>query len=215
KQLADLCERAGQREAAAARFLQLADHYFEEGFHPRASALYRKVLKLDPESDRALCQLAEIALQLQLKVDARQAFSQVLSLRRRRGDAEGADAIAARLAELEGPPAGPAAAEPDQVDTPTDTADAPEPDFEAQEPPRAEGAPPAVESRPDDVPLETARVAEAQAQTDTEAQAEASQSLAERLRALADDAVMRGDLGAAKRAWTAVLHVEPADRTVR
>src|SRR5690606_32094636 len=32
KQLADLCERAGQREAAAARFLQLADHYFEEGF---------------------------------------------------------------------------------------------------------------------------------------------------------------------------------------
>jgi hypothetical protein len=110
KQLADLCERAGQREAAAARFLQLADHYFEEGFHPRASALYRKVLKLDPNSERALCQLAEIALEQKLKVDARQALTQVLTLRRRRGDTAGAEAIAARLAEVEGIPAVPAGA---------------------------------------------------------------------------------------------------------
>ncbi len=101
KQLADLHERAGQREAAAGRFLQCADYYFQEGFHPKAAALYRKVLKLEPHSEHALCQLADVSLQLKLKVDARQALSQVLTLRQRRGDADGVRAIEARLAELE------------------------------------------------------------------------------------------------------------------
>lgn len=101
KQLADLLERAGQREAAAGRFLQCADHHFEEGFHAKAAALYRKVLKLEPQSEHALCQLAEVSLALKLKADARQALGQVLALRRRRGDAEGAEAVSRRLAELE------------------------------------------------------------------------------------------------------------------
>lgn len=101
KQLADLHERAGQREAAAGRFLQCADHYFQEGFHPKAAALYRKVLKLEPQSEHAWCQLADVSLQLKLKVDARQALSQVLTLRQRRGDADGVRALEARLVELE------------------------------------------------------------------------------------------------------------------
>lgn len=101
KQLADLLERAGQREAAAGRFLQCADHHFEEGFHAKAAALYRKVLKLEPQSEHALCQLADVSLALKLKADARVALGQVLTLRRRRGDAEGADAVSRRLADLE------------------------------------------------------------------------------------------------------------------
>lgn len=101
KQLADLLERAGHREAAAGRFLQCADHHFEEGFHPKAAALYRKVLKLEPQSEHALWQLAEVSLALKLKADARQAFGQVLSLRQRRGDAEAIEAVSRRLAELE------------------------------------------------------------------------------------------------------------------
>lgn len=126
KQLADLLERAGQREAAAGRFLQCADHYFEEGFHAKAAALYRKVLKLEPQSEHALCQLADVSLALKLKADARQALGQVLTLRRRRGDAEGAEAVSRRLAELEPddprhrsmappPPAPAAAPSPEEV----------------------------------------------------------------------------------------------------
>ncbi len=251
KQLADLCERAGQREAAAARFLQLADHYFEEGFHPRASALYRKVLKLDPNSERALCQLAEIALEQKLKVDARQALTQVLTLRRRRGDTAGAEAIAARLAEVEGIPAVPAGAvagaEDEPPAPPSGIDDAPaaqaasgeatpppahEPPAETVPLPQAQPEPVAVDptdarstghdagSVPDapssavSVPPDAAAPSPPPPAS-SPASTPATQSLAARLRALADDAVMRGDLAAARRAWTAVLHVEPGDRDVR
>ena len=44
KQLADLLERAGQREAASAQFARWADYLFAEGFHTKAAALYKKVL---------------------------------------------------------------------------------------------------------------------------------------------------------------------------
>ena len=47
KQLADLLERAGQREGAARQFARWADHLFVEGFHSKAAALYKKVLKLE------------------------------------------------------------------------------------------------------------------------------------------------------------------------
>lgn len=102
KQLADLQERAGHREAAAVRFVQCADHYFEEGFLARAAALYRKVLKLDTKSEHALSKLADVSLDLKLTVDARQALSQLVTLRRARGDDAGALAAVARLSALEG-----------------------------------------------------------------------------------------------------------------
>lgn len=217
KQLADLCERAGQREAAAARFLQCADHYFEEGFHPRASALYRKVLKLDPHSEHALCQLAEIALQLELKVDARQALSQVLDLRRRRGDAAGAEAISARLAALDGSPRVAQADAPGADDAgpeegvPEDAA--PE---EAASEDAVSGDAVAEEAVPEEAGSDEATPASAHLPPAPAPRPPAgADTLAARLRGLADEAVARGDLDGAKRAWTAVLHVDPGDRSLR
>ncbi|BCS33888.1 hypothetical protein TBR22_A31160 [Luteitalea sp. TBR-22] len=110
KQLADLFERAGQREAAARQFARWGDHLFVEGFHSKAAALYKKVLKLEPADEHALWQLAEVSLELKLKADARVAFQRVADLRQRRGDAAGALAARERLSAIEAAPVGPSAA---------------------------------------------------------------------------------------------------------
>jgi tetratricopeptide (TPR) repeat protein len=109
KLLADLLERAGQRESAAQQFARWGNHLFAEGFHSKAAALYKKVLKLEPSDDHALWQLAEVSLELKLKADARVAFQRVAELRQRRGDAAGAAAARERLAAIEFAPAGPPA----------------------------------------------------------------------------------------------------------
>ena len=77
KQLADLLERTGQREGAAAQFCRWADHLFAEGFHSKAAALYKKVLKLESAHEHALWQLAEVSVALKLRADARVAFARL------------------------------------------------------------------------------------------------------------------------------------------
>lgn len=105
KQLADLLERAGQREGAAQQFARWADHLATEGFHSKAAALYKKVLKLDASHEHALWQLGEVSLELKLRADAKVAFQRVADIRQRRGDAAGAAAARERLAQLEATPA--------------------------------------------------------------------------------------------------------------
>ena len=126
KQLADLLERAGQREGAARQFARWADHLSVEGFHSKAAALYKKVLKLEPADEHALWQLGEVSLLLKLRADARLAFQRVAEIRQRRGDAPGAAAARERLASVEGmavmlgamPPGPSAAPVPAPVATP-------------------------------------------------------------------------------------------------
>ena len=104
KQLADLLERAGQREGAARQFARWADYLFVEGFHSKASALYKKVLKLEPSDEHALWQLGDVSVQLKLRADARVAYQRVAEIRLRRGDAAGAAAARERLAGVDATP---------------------------------------------------------------------------------------------------------------
>ena len=105
KQLADLLERAGQREGAAQQFARWADHLATEGFHSKAAALYKKVLKLDASHEHALWHLGDVSIELKLRADAKVAFQRVADIRQRRGDAAGAAAARERLAQLEATPA--------------------------------------------------------------------------------------------------------------
>ncbi len=102
KQLADLLERAGQREGAARQFARWADYLFAEGFHAKAAALYKKVLKLDDADEHALWQLGEVSIALKLRADARVAFQRIVDLRERRGDAAGAAMARERRDAVEG-----------------------------------------------------------------------------------------------------------------
>ncbi len=98
--LGDLYLKAGQRERAADVFVQIADSQRDQGFVPKAVALYKKALKARGAEERALLGLAGIAEQQQTYADARRYLDQLQTLRQARGDADGAAECAARLAGI-------------------------------------------------------------------------------------------------------------------
>lgn len=97
--LGDLYIRLGDDDRGLAQITRVADHFYAEGFLPKAAALYRKVLKVRPD-DHALATLAEIATQTKLVGEAKQYLTQLEQLRRGRWDTAGADECLARLEAL-------------------------------------------------------------------------------------------------------------------
>jgi tetratricopeptide (TPR) repeat protein len=97
----DLLVRAGQIESAIEHYTRIADHFFEEGFLPRASAVYKKILKLKADEEHAALRAAEISEQQGLLADAKAALANVAERRLRRGDRRGAAEIHLRLGALD------------------------------------------------------------------------------------------------------------------
>jgi tetratricopeptide (TPR) repeat protein len=100
--LGDLYFRAGQIDKAVDEYERMADHFANEGFLPKAVALYRKILKIKPSEERAMWQLGDISAQQGLLVEARANFLTVAQRRRARGDKEGEAEARIRLGDLEG-----------------------------------------------------------------------------------------------------------------
>jgi tetratricopeptide (TPR) repeat protein len=99
--LGDLFVRAGQVEIGIEHFTRIADHLFEEGFFPRAAAVYKKILKLKPDAEHAALRTAEISEKQGLIADAKAALLQLAERRVRRGDRRGAAEIHLRLGSLD------------------------------------------------------------------------------------------------------------------
>ena len=99
--LGDLYVRAGQIDKAVDRFIRIADSLSDEGFLPKAHAIYKKVLKIKPDHEHALLQGAEIAGSQGLLVDARAYLSTLLERRRSKGDQRGVAQMRIRLAMLD------------------------------------------------------------------------------------------------------------------
>jgi tetratricopeptide (TPR) repeat protein len=99
--LGDLYVRAGQVDKAVEQFIRIASILNDDGFLPKAGALYKKILKLKPDHEHALIQAAEIAASQGLLVDARMYFKTVADRRRARGDARGAAQAMIRLGTLD------------------------------------------------------------------------------------------------------------------
>jgi len=59
--LGDLYVRAGDVDRAVAQFTTVADHLYDEGFYPKASALYKKALKTKSSHEHSLARLLDIA----------------------------------------------------------------------------------------------------------------------------------------------------------
>ena len=59
--LGDLYVRAGQIDKAVDQFARIADGLSQDGFLPKAIALYKKILKIKPDHEHALLQAGEIA----------------------------------------------------------------------------------------------------------------------------------------------------------
>ncbi|MEX2270887.1 MAG: tetratricopeptide repeat protein [Vicinamibacterales bacterium] len=99
--LGDLYARAGQVDSAVAHYTRIAEHLLAEGFLPKASALFKKMLKIQPENEHALLQLGTIAAKQGLLADARTSMHAVAAKRRARGDIAGADEILIALADVD------------------------------------------------------------------------------------------------------------------
>jgi tetratricopeptide (TPR) repeat protein len=98
--LGDLYVKAGETERAAEQFNRAADHLYGEGFFPRASAVYKKVLKIRSGDDHALWHLADIAGRNGLTLDARSHYGRLIQDRRAAGNERGAVDCLIRLGQL-------------------------------------------------------------------------------------------------------------------
>jgi tetratricopeptide (TPR) repeat protein len=99
--LGDLYVKAGETERAAALFTRAADHLYGEGFFPRASAVYKKVLKVRSGDDHTLWQLADIAGRNGIARDARSHYTRLIEDRRAAGNEQGAVDCIIRLGLLD------------------------------------------------------------------------------------------------------------------
>jgi tetratricopeptide (TPR) repeat protein len=98
--LGDLYLRARNNGKAIEQYIRIADHQFAEGFFPKSAALYKKALKLEPENEHILLQLAEIGERQGKFVDAKQFLKQVARQRQGRGEHRAAAECILRLGSL-------------------------------------------------------------------------------------------------------------------
>jgi tetratricopeptide (TPR) repeat protein len=100
--LGDLYFRAGQLDKAIAQYNDIAAHLANEGFFPKAVALYKKILKIKPDEERAMWHLGNISARQGLLVEARSNFVLLADRRRARGDTKGVAEVRIRLGDLDG-----------------------------------------------------------------------------------------------------------------
>ena len=99
--LGDLYARAGKTDKAIEQFLEIADNLSEEGSNAKAGAVFKKILKLKPDHEHALMQVADILGNQRLYADARAHLNTLIELRRARGDTRGALQARIRLGSLD------------------------------------------------------------------------------------------------------------------
>jgi tetratricopeptide (TPR) repeat protein len=99
--LGDLFVRSGQLDRGVEQYTRIADHLAEEGFYPKASALYKKILKVKPTEEYALIRSGDVAAKLGLLADAKSAYQTVADRRRKIGNVRGAAEMAVRLGTVD------------------------------------------------------------------------------------------------------------------
>ena len=101
KLLGDLYVRAGHLPQAAVQYARIAEHLAREGFVAKASALYKKIVKIQPDDDAAMLRTAELSAQQGLSADARLHLQALFQQRLRRGNTSGAAQAARAYAEVD------------------------------------------------------------------------------------------------------------------
>jgi tetratricopeptide (TPR) repeat protein len=99
--LGDLYVRTNKLDKGIEQYTRIADHLTEEGFYPKAQALFKKILKLKPDHEYSMLKSGELAAKQGTLADAKQFFLQVAERRKARGDRKGAAEVAIRLGTLD------------------------------------------------------------------------------------------------------------------
>ena len=95
--LGDLFVRAGQLDKGVEQYTRIADHLADEGFYPKAAALFKKIIKVKPLDEYAQIRSGDVAAKQGLLADAKAAYQAVGERRRKMGNIRGAAEMAVRL----------------------------------------------------------------------------------------------------------------------
>jgi tetratricopeptide (TPR) repeat protein len=99
--LGDMYSRAGQTDKAVQQFVEIANNLSDEGQMAKAGALYKKILKLKPDHEHSLMQVADILAMQRLFADARAHLTTLVELRQARGDTRGALQARVRIGAID------------------------------------------------------------------------------------------------------------------
>ncbi|MBX7222812.1 MAG: tetratricopeptide repeat protein [Blastocatellia bacterium] len=86
--LGDLHVRAGNLPEAIQIFLELSEYYEQEGFIAKATAIFKKVVKLDPHNIRVLLKLGDLMALRHQPIKARRQFETAFRLAQAAGQTE-------------------------------------------------------------------------------------------------------------------------------
>ncbi|MGE0815217.1 MAG: tetratricopeptide repeat protein [Vicinamibacterales bacterium] len=95
--LGDLFVRSGQLDKGVEQYTRIADHLADEGFYPKAAALFKKILKVKGNDEYALIRSGDVAAKQGLLADAKAAYQSVADRRRKVGNIRGAAEMTVRL----------------------------------------------------------------------------------------------------------------------
>jgi tetratricopeptide (TPR) repeat protein len=99
--LGDLYVRVEAKEEAIACFNRIAEHYNSQGFAHKAIAMYKKILRLQPNSVEVSAKLAPLYQTLGLVAEARSFYITVAESFQKKGDQVKALEIWSRIADLD------------------------------------------------------------------------------------------------------------------
>ena len=99
--LGDLYIRLDKKQEAVACFQRVAQHYRQQGFAPKAVAVYKKITRFAADSPEVALALAELYEQQGLLVDARAQYMLVVESHERAGRGQEALEVLRHLADLE------------------------------------------------------------------------------------------------------------------
>jgi tetratricopeptide (TPR) repeat protein len=99
--LGELYAKAGQPDQAVGQYSRIAEHFVDEGFYPKAAALYRKILKIVPDDEATQIRLADVSARQGLLADAKSHLNAIAARRKARGDRRGTAEIVVRLGTID------------------------------------------------------------------------------------------------------------------
>ena len=97
----DLYARSDQIEEAIGLFTQIAENYTADGFFPKATAIYKKIIKLDPTRLGVYEQLAELYHRQGLLNEARTQYQVLADYYVKHDNSTSATAIYERMTEVD------------------------------------------------------------------------------------------------------------------
>lgn len=101
RQIGDLYARIGKNDQAIRKYTQIAEYYRTDGFNVRAIATYKMILRLEPQNEPAMANLADLQVAQGLLMEAKSQYQTLVELYNKSGQKRRAAEVFKKLAEID------------------------------------------------------------------------------------------------------------------